>query len=136
PTPAGLYPSKWKLKAHRRPINNEGLLPWCFKLDSPRGNAFHQYDLPGYAASDGPAGFLDEGAGSVYRWAGPRPMSAARSRVEADGTPVIVFGKYDYGKEAPWKHLATDYRAASLTESELKEALGPVTNLTISFNAK
>jgi len=136
PTPAGLYHTNWKSKANRSSINNEWLLPWYFNLDSQRGIAFHQYDLPGYPASHGCVRLLDDDAAWIYGWADQWTLSADRSRVEADGTPVIVFGKYDYGKEAPWKHLATDYRAASLTESELKEALGPVTNLTISFNAK
>jgi hypothetical protein len=105
-------------------------LPWYFNLDSQRGIAFHQYDLPGYPASHGCVRLLDEDAAWIYDWADQWTLSGDRSRVEADGTPVIVFGKYDYGKEAPWKHLATDYRAASLAESELKEALAPVTNLS------
>jgi len=135
PTPAGVYHTNWKSKATRSSINDEWLLPWYFNLDNQRGISFHQYDLPGYPASHGCVRLLDDDAAWIYGWADQWTLSADRSHVEADGTPVIVFGKYDYGKEAPWKHLATDYRAASLTESELKEALGPVTNRTISFNA-
>jgi len=124
PTPAGLYHTNWKSKANRSSINNEWLLPWYFNLDSQRGIAFHQYDLPGYPASHGCVRLLDDDAAWIYGWADQWMLSADRSRVEVDGTPVIVFGKYDYGKEAPWKHLATDYRAASLTESELVDRAG------------
>jgi L,D-transpeptidase-like protein len=122
PTPAGRYHTNWKSKATRSSINNEWLLPWYFNLDNRRGIAFHQYDLPGYPASHGCVRLLEEDAAWIYGWADQWTLSADR-RVEAQGTPVIVFGKYDYGKQAPWKQLVTDYRAASLTGSELDEAI-------------
>jgi lipoprotein-anchoring transpeptidase ErfK/SrfK len=122
PTPAGRYHTNWKSKATRSSINNEWLLPWYFNLDNRRGIAFHQYDLPGYPASHGCVRLLEEDAAWIYGWADQWKLSADR-RVEAQGTPVIVFGKYDYGKQSPWKQLVTDYRAASLTGSELDEAI-------------
>jgi len=125
PTPAGVYHTNWKSKATRSSINDEWLLPWYFNLDSQRGIAFHQYDLPGYPASHGCLRLLEDDAAWIYGWADQWTLSTDRSRVEAYGTPVIVFGKYDYGKPAPWKHLATDYSAASVTGSELEEAIRP-----------
>ncbi|HEY6403600.1 MAG TPA: L,D-transpeptidase, partial [Blastocatellia bacterium] len=97
-------------------------LPWYFNLDNKQGISFHQYDLPGYPASHGCVRLLEEDAAWIYGWADQWKLSADR-RVETQGTPVIVFGKYDYGKQAPWKQLVTDYRAASLTGSELDEAI-------------
>src|SRR5215510_4581406 len=125
PTPAGLYHTNWKSKANRSSINNEWLLPWYFNLDCQRGIAFHQYDLPGYPASHGCVRLLDDDAAWIYGWADQWTLSADRRRVEAYGTPVLVFGKYDYGKPAPWKHLATDYSAAIVSGSELEEAIRP-----------
>ena len=125
PTPAGLYHTNWKSKATRSSINEEWLLPWYFNLDNQRGISFHQYDLPGYPASHGCLRLLADDAAWIYGWADQWTLSADRRRVEAYGTPVIVFGKYDYGKQAPWKHLAMDYSAASVTGSELKEAIRP-----------
>jgi lipoprotein-anchoring transpeptidase ErfK/SrfK len=122
PTPAGFYHTNWKAKATHSSINDEWLLPWYFNLDNQRGIAFHQYDLPGYPASHGCLRLLDDDAAWIYGWADQWTLSADR-RIEAYGTPVIVFGKYDYGKQAPWKQLATDYRAASVTGSELEEAI-------------
>jgi lipoprotein-anchoring transpeptidase ErfK/SrfK len=122
PTPAGFYHTNWKSKATRSSINNEWLLPWYFNLDNQRGVAFHQYDLPGYPASHGCLRLLEDDAAWIYGWAEQWTLSA-NYRIEAYGTPVIVFGKYDYGKQAPWKQLATDYRAASVTGSELEEAI-------------
>jgi L,D-transpeptidase catalytic domain len=125
PTPAGLYNTNWKSKATRSSINDEWLLPWYFNLDSQRGIAFHQYDLPGYPASHGCLRLLEDDASWIYGWADQWTLSTDRRRVEAYGTPVIVFGKYDYGKQPPWKNLATDYSAASVTGSELQEAIQP-----------
>ena len=123
PTPAGLYHTNWKSKATRSSINDEWLLPWYFNLDNQRGISFHQYDLPGYPASHGCLRLLTDDAAWIYGWADQWTLSADRRRVEAYGTPVIVFGKYDYGKQAPWKHLATDFSSASVTGSELEEAI-------------
>ena len=80
-------------------------------------------NLPGYPASHGCLRLLADDAAWIYGWADQWTLSTDRSRVEDYGTPVIVFGKYDYGKQAPWKLLVTDYRAASLTGSELEEAI-------------
>lgn len=124
PTPAGLYHTNWKSKATRSSINNEWLLPWYFNLDNQRGISFHQYDLPGYPASHGCVRLLADDAAWIYGWADQWTLSTDRRRVEAYGTPVIVFGKYDYGKQAPWKNLVTDFGAASVTGSELQEAIG------------
>ena len=123
PTPAGLYHTNWKSKATRSSINEEWLLPWYFNLDNQRGISFHQYDLPGYPASHGCLRLLADDAAWIYGWADQWTLSTDQRRVEAYGTPVIVFGKYDYGKQAPWKHLATDFSAASVTGSELEEAI-------------
>jgi lipoprotein-anchoring transpeptidase ErfK/SrfK len=123
PTPAGLYHTNWKSKATRSSINEEWMLPWYFNLDNKRGISFHQYDLPGYPASHGCLRLLADDAAWIYGWADQWTLSADRRRVEAYGTPVIVFGKYDYGKQAPWKHLVTDYGAASVTAIELEEAI-------------
>jgi lipoprotein-anchoring transpeptidase ErfK/SrfK len=125
PTPAGLYHTNWKSKATRSSINQEWLLPWYFNLDNMSGISFHQYDLPGYPASHGCLRLLADDAAWIYGWADQWTLSTDRRRVEAYGTPVIVFGKYDYGKQAPWKQLATDYSAASVAGSELEEAIRP-----------
>jgi len=123
PTPAGLYHTNWKSKATRSSINEEWLLPWYFNLDNQRGISFHQYDLPGYPASHGCLRLLADDAAWIYGWADQWTLSADRRSVEAYGTPVIVFGKYDYGKQPPWKNLDTNYGASSVTGNELEEAI-------------
>src|SRR5262245_49859361 len=123
PTPAGLYHTNWKSKATRSSINKDWLLPWYFNLDNKRGISFHQYDLPGYPASHGCIRLLEDDATWIYGWADQWTLSTDRRRVETHGTPVIVFGEYDYGMQPPWKRLVADYCAASVTGLELDESL-------------
>jgi len=123
PTPAGLYHTNWKSKATRSSVNEEWLLPWYFNIDNKRGISFHQYDLPGYPASHGCIRLLADDATWIYGWADQWTLSTDRRRVETHGTPVIVFGEYDYRMQPPWKHLVMDYCAASVTDVELDESL-------------
>src|SRR5262245_6628564 len=123
PTPAGLYHTNWKSKATRSSVNAEWLLPWYFNLDNKRGISFHQFDLPGYPASHGCIRLLEDDATWIYGWADQWTLSTDRRRVETHGTPVIVFGEYDYGMQPPWKRLVADYCAASVTGLELDESL-------------
>src|SRR5262245_19132104 len=123
PTPAGLYHTNWKSKATRSSVNAEWLLPWYFNIDNKSGISFHQYDLPGYPASHGCIRLLADDAAWIYGWADQWTLSTDRRRVETHGTPVIVFGEYDYRTQPPWKHLAMDYCAASVTGVELDESL-------------
>jgi len=123
PTPAGLYHTNWKSKATRSSVNEEWLLPWYFNIDNKRGISFHQYDLPGYPASHGCIRLLADDATWIYGWADQWTLSTDRRRVETHGTPVIVFGEYDYRMQPPWKHLVMDYCAASVTGVELDESL-------------
>jgi len=123
PTPAGLYHTNWKSKAIRSTVNTEWLLPWYFNIDNKTGISFHQYELPGTPASHGCIRLLADDAAWIYGWADEWTLSTDQRRVEVNGTPVIVFGEYAYGKEAPWKHLVTDHCAASVTEVEVAETL-------------
>ncbi|HKQ75298.1 MAG TPA: L,D-transpeptidase [Blastocatellia bacterium] len=123
PTPVGLYHTNWKSKATRSSVNAAWLLPWYFNIDNNTGISFHQYDLPGYPASHGCIRLLADDGAWIYGWADQWTLSTDRRRVETHGTPVIVFGEYDYRTPAPWKRLVMDYCAASVTGVELDESL-------------
>jgi hypothetical protein len=43
----------------------------------------------------------------------------------AHGTPVVVFGDYDYGRPGPWTRAASDRAAATISPDELAAALEP-----------
>jgi lipoprotein-anchoring transpeptidase ErfK/SrfK len=125
PTPAGLYHTNWKAKATRSTVNEEWLLPWYFNIDNKSGISFHQYEMPGTPASHGCIRLLIDDAAWIYGWADQWTLSADGRRVEGKGTPVLVFGEYDYGKQPPWKQLVTDINSAMVTGRELEETLQP-----------
>jgi lipoprotein-anchoring transpeptidase ErfK/SrfK len=122
PTPAKLYSTNWRKKSTRSSVNPAWVLPWYFNLDMIEGIAFHQYDLPGYPASHGCVRLLEADAQWMYGWADQFRMSN-RGSVLAHGTPVLVFGDYAYGQAAPWKRLDADAKSASVTQTEIEQAL-------------
>jgi len=123
PTPAGLYSTNWRAKETRSSINSSWRLPWYFNLDNIHGVAFHQYDLPGVPASHGCVRLLEQDAQWVFNWAEQWILAGERNSIAAYGTPVLIFGNYSYGAQAPWKRLAQDARAASVGTEELEDAL-------------
>ncbi|MCI0491248.1 MAG: L,D-transpeptidase [Blastocatellia bacterium] len=121
PTPARLYHTNWKAKLTRSTVDSSWILPWCFNLDNSEGISFHQYDLPGYPASHGCVRLLEEDAEWIYSWADQWVLSDSRRSIAAYGTPVIIFGDYNYGAKPPWKRLADDPVAATVEPSEIEE---------------
>lgn len=121
PTPSKLYFTNWKGKSVISTIEDSWILPWYFNLDNMEGISMHQYELPGYPASHSCVRMTESDAQWVYDWAQQWIVSADEQTVLAKGTPVIVFGEYTYGKTAPWKKLATDPNASTLTTDELTD---------------
>ncbi len=119
PTPSKLYFTNWKGKLVVSSIQDEWILPWYFNLDNMEGISLHQYELPGYPASHSCVRMTEKDAQWVYDWAKQWILSSDESTQLASGTPVIVFGEYAYNKTAPWKKLAQDPTATTLTSDEL-----------------
>jgi hypothetical protein len=102
PTPVGLFFLTWKAQIHLSTIDPDWVMPWTFNFESRQGLAFHQYALPGVPASHGCLRLLERDAEWLFNWgeawaldrSGPRP-----------GTPVLIFGTYDFGSLPPWRSL-------------------------------
>ena len=50
-TPPGSYNLTWRSRSRRSTDNAAWLLEWYFNFINARGVSFHQFELPGYAAS-------------------------------------------------------------------------------------
>jgi lipoprotein-anchoring transpeptidase ErfK/SrfK len=122
-TPTGLYHANWKSKKTRSTVDSSWILPWVFNLDNFEGIAFHEYELPGYPASHGCVRLLQEDARWLYSWADMWILSVKDRSLLAHGTPVVIFGDYDWKRGAPWKQLNVDPNAAAITETEVEDAL-------------
>ena len=52
-------------------------------------------------------------------------MSKGGATVKANGTPVIVFGDYQWGGKKPWKNLILDPKSNDISVEELNNIINP-----------
>lgn len=123
PTPNGLFHTNWKSKKTISTDNEEWILKWYFNLENFRGVSFHQYELPGYPASHACVRLLEEDAHWIYYWAEQWILTKDGEFVIAYGTPVIIFGEYDFKDVKPWLLLPTEPEKALVNEQELTEVI-------------
>jgi hypothetical protein len=122
PTPPGLYHAHWKARERTSTIDDEWLLRWCVNIENS-GISLHQYDLPGYPASHSCVRLLAEDARWVHDFVDQWRLSPDGRGILAEGTPVVIFGEYAYGRRPPWKFLPEDPRATEVPPAEVQEAL-------------
>ena len=124
-TPAGLYHTNWRSRRKVSTINAHWIMPWYFNLHTSMGVAFHEYAIPGLPESYGCIRLVGEDARWIFSWA-DRWIPARRpgGPPRAFGTPVIVFGAYDYDSPPPWQHLALNLGAADVDLSALDRVVG------------
>lgn len=123
PTPNGLFHTNWKSKKTISTDNEEWILKWYFNLENFRGVSFHQYELPGYPASHACVRLLEEDAYWIYYWAEQWILTKDGEFIIAYGTPVIIFGEYDFKGIKPWLLLPTEPEKALVDEQELTEVI-------------
>ncbi len=120
PTPNGLFATNWKSKKTTSTVNDEWILKWCFNLDNFEGVSIHEYELPGYPASHSCARLLSEDAFWIYNWADQWVLTADGENIIAYGTPVIIYGEYDFKGIKPWRLLPTNPEKAIVKKEELE----------------
>ncbi len=106
PTPKGLFFTNWKAKETISTVNDEWLLKWNYNISNFGGVGFHEYALPGYPASHSCLRLQAADAEYFYYWAEQWKLSEGKQM--AKGTPVIVFGQYDWSQPKPWMEVARD----------------------------
>ena len=106
PTPAGSFNLTWKSKSRRSTDNDAWLLKWYFNFINSRGVSFHEFDLPGAAASHACVRLLTRDAMWIYDWGEQWVLSPDRTAVATPGTPVVVQGVVDFKNPTPWTSAA------------------------------
>ena len=119
PTPSGLYFTNWKGKRVISTVDDSWILKWNFNIDNENGIGIHQYVLPGYPDSHSCVRVTEEDAIWLYNWADQWILDETGHNKLANGTPVIVYGEYDFETIAPWKDLVNNSKATFIDESEL-----------------
>lgn len=123
-TPEGLYFTNWKGEETVSTFDDEWVLRWNFNLDNEKGVAWHQYSLPGYPASHSCLRLLEEDAKWMFDWAEEWILEDEQN-IKAKGTPVIVFGSYNFGESKPWLQLSKNNHANDLTKEDINTVIKP-----------
>jgi len=119
-TPEGLYFCNWKGEEVISTFDDEWVLRWNFNIQNEEGIGWHQYSMPGYPASHSCLRLLEADAKFMFDWA-EEWILADKQTVKAKGTPVIVFGAYDFDGRRPWLNLAKDSHANDISVASLNE---------------
>ncbi|KRB56866.1 L,D-transpeptidase [Flavobacterium sp. Root186] len=124
PTPTGLFFTNWKAEKTTSTFNDEWELKWNFNIENKLGVGFHQYELPGYPASHSCLRLLEKDAKYLYTFADEWILKD-KENVKVKGTPVVVFGSYDFDAPKPWLQLASDPKALNISESDIENEVKP-----------
>ena len=126
-TPTGLFYTNWKAEETISTFNDEWRLRWNFNISNLEGVGWHQYSLPGYPASHSCLRLQEKDAIYLYNWADQWILND-KDNVLVKGTPVIVFGKYDFDTAKPWLQLIDNPKALDITKDEIQKESLPFLN--------
>ena len=123
-TPTGLFFTNWKAEKTISTFDDEWELLWNFNIENKLGVGWHQYALPGYPASHSCLRLQEKDARKLYDWAEQWELSDPET-VKVKGTPVIVFGAYDFKAGKPWLQLISNPKILDISESEVEQMTKP-----------
>lgn len=123
-TPTGLFFTNWKAEETTSTFNDEWELKWNFNIENKLGVGFHQYTLPGYPASHSCLRLQEKDAKYLYEWA-DQWVLADEQNVKFKGTPVIVYGSYNFDAPKPWLQLVENPKALTISEEEITKIILP-----------
>jgi hypothetical protein len=123
PSQPGLHFANWKARLHVSTVDSTWIMPWTVNIDSKIGTAIHQYAMLGRPSSRCCIRLLEDDARWIYDWVSTWILSRDGEEVLAQGTPVVLFGEYDFGSPPPWNRLAMEPDATRLDPEEIDEAL-------------
>lgn len=123
-TPTGLFFSNWKAEKTTSTFNDEWDLKWNFNVANKLGVGWHQYELPGYPASHSCLRLKERDAKYLYDWADEWVLQDKQT-VKLKGTPVIIFGSYDFDAPKPWYQLVKSPKALNFSENEIEKEVKP-----------
>jgi hypothetical protein len=123
-TPVGLFFTNWKAEKTTSTFDDEWELKWNFNIENKLGVGFHQYELPGSPVSHSCLRLLEKDAKYLYNWA-DQWILEDNETVKVKGTPVIVFGTYNFEKQKPWLLLINDPEILNISADEIEKEITP-----------
>lgn len=127
PTPTGLFFTNWRAKETISTVDDEWIMKWYFNLDNFEGVSMHEYEMPGYPASHACVRLTTADAFWFYNWCEQWVLNKEDKfrSVKAYGTPVLIFGAYDFGGPKPWRNLPANKGAVAISAGELQKEIEP-----------
>jgi len=135
PTPTGLFYANWKSEKTTSTFNDEWELLWNFNIENNLGVGWHQYELPGYPVSHSCLRLREKDARYLYDWADQWILGDKES-IRVKGTPVIVFGSYNFDAPKPWLQLVMNPKAMDIAEAEIEKQTVPFLNNILAEQKK
>lgn len=137
PTFPGRYALVWKDKKRRSSLDSTWIMPFTYNFHRYAGNAFHQYDMPGYAASHSCIRQFLSDAEWLFNW-GKGVKVVDNKQVWLSGTPVIIVGVPDYSlrHSGPWSFLKNNKERPIVLDydpMQVEEALIPFSQIPESI---
>ena len=120
-TPDGLFFVNWKGEEVVSTFDDEWILKWNMNIDDLGGISMHQYSLPGYPASHSCIRMTEADAHWLYGWTDQ--WTWQNGKVVAEGTPVVVYGNYDFDAPPPWTLLPENSKATDTPRSILEHVV-------------
>ena len=134
-TPTGLFFTNWKAEETISTFNDEWKLKWNFNIDNKLGVGFHEYELPGYPASHSCLRLLEKDAKMLYEFADQWELENAE-KVKLKGTPVVVFGSYEFKNPKIWNTLPQNAKSLSISEAALATIISSYLQSILKEQAK
>lgn len=133
PTYPGRYSLVWRDRIRRSSLDSNWVLPFTFNFHRFAGNAFHQFTMPGYAASHSCVRQFMSDAEWLFNW-GKQAKYVDRQPIPHSGTPVIILGVPDYDRKrgGPWTDLKSNKDKRIKLDFEpmgVEEALIPLSQI-------
>jgi hypothetical protein len=135
PTPTGLFYTNWKAEKTTSTFNDEWDLRWNFNIANKLGIGWHQYELPGYPASHSCLRLQEKDAKYLYNWADQWILQDDET-ILIKGTPVIIFGNYNFDASKPWLQLIHNPKALDISVAEIEKTTKPYLISIISEQKK
>ncbi|WP_419868411.1 L,D-transpeptidase [Chryseobacterium sp. CT-SW4] len=124
-TKTGLMFANWKKKLAISTVSDEWKLPYNVNVHNTLGIGWHEYTLPGYPASHSCLRLLKKDAQWLYSYADTWILNPGGATLKANGTPVVIFGDYPWGKRKPWRKLLNDPNANNISVEEMTQLMEP-----------
>ena len=126
-TPLGLFFTNWKAETTTSTFDDEWELKWNFNIENKLGVGFHEYSLPGLPVSHSCLRLLEKDAKFLYEWANQWILND-KEEIKAKGTPVIVFGSYNFDQPKPWLQLVKNPKIVDISDKDIEKETSPFLN--------